>query len=76
MDRSGATGALVRIPGVPSGANSTIVCFESDDCEVVGARVAAAGGRIHRAEIPIGQYGFIVLAFDAEGDMIGLHSMK
>jgi predicted enzyme related to lactoylglutathione lyase len=24
----------------------------------------------------IGQYGFIVLAFDTEGNMFGLHSLK
>jgi len=76
MDRHGTAGALVRIPGVPSGANSTIVYFECDDCAVEGARVAGAGGRIHRDKIPIGQYGFIVLAIDTEGNMIGLHSMR
>jgi predicted enzyme related to lactoylglutathione lyase len=76
MDRYGAAGALVRIPGVPSGGNSTIVYFECDDCAIEGARVAGAGGRIHRDKFSIGKYGFIVLAFDTEGNMIGLHSMK
>jgi predicted enzyme related to lactoylglutathione lyase len=54
----------------------TIVYFECEDSAVEGARVAGAGGRIHREKMSIGQYGFIVLAVDTEGNMIGLHSMK
>jgi predicted enzyme related to lactoylglutathione lyase len=27
-------------------------------------------------KFPIGQYGFIVLAFDTEGNMFGIHSIK
>jgi predicted enzyme related to lactoylglutathione lyase len=76
MGAYGSGGALVRIPGVPSGGMGTIVYFECDDCAVEGARVAGAGGRIHREKMSIGQYGFIVLAVDTEGNMIGLHSMK
>jgi predicted enzyme related to lactoylglutathione lyase len=76
MDKYGSGGALVRIPGVPSGGMGTIVYFECEDCAVEGARVAGAGGRIHREKMSIGQYGFIVLAVDTEGNMIGLHSMK
>jgi predicted enzyme related to lactoylglutathione lyase len=76
MDKYGSGGALVRIPGVPSGGMGTIVYFECQDCAVEGARVAGAGGRIHREKTSIGQYGFIVLAVDTEGNMFGLHSMK
>ncbi len=35
-----------------------------------------AGGRIQRDKMSIGQYGFIALAIDTEGNMIGLHSMQ
>ena len=45
MDQTGIGGALVRMPGVPSGGNSTIVYFGCDDCAVQAARVVAAGGR-------------------------------
>ena len=76
MDKYGSGGALVRIPGVPSGGMGTIVYFECEDCAVEGARVAGAGGRIHREKMSIGQYGFIVLAVDTEGNMFGLHSMR
>ncbi|NJD31656.1 MAG: VOC family protein [Gammaproteobacteria bacterium] len=75
-DRMGISGALSRVPGVPSGGNSTLVYFECEDCAVEGARVARAGGKLHREKMSIGQYGFIVLAVDTEGNMFGLHSMK
>ena len=76
MDKYGANGALVHMPGMPSGGNSTIIYFECDDCAVEGARIAGAGGRLFKEKFSIGPYGFIVLAFDTEGNMIGLHSMK
>jgi len=76
MDRMGAAGALVRMPGFPSGGNSTLVYFSCEDCAVEEGRVKAAGGRIERPKQSIGEYGFITLAYDSEGNMIGLHSLK
>jgi len=72
--RSGTSGSLVRMPGVASGGNSTVVYFASDDCATEASRVVAAGGRVHRDKTSIGQYGFIVLAVDTEGNMFGIHS--
>jgi predicted enzyme related to lactoylglutathione lyase len=72
----GATGSLVHMPGFPSGGNSVLVYFACDDCATEGARVAKAGGRIQRDKTSIGEYGFIVLAYDTEGNMFGLHSTK
>ena len=72
----GASGALVKMQGVPSGGNSTIVYFMSPDCAVEAGRVAGAGGKIHKEKFSIGQYGFVVLATDTEGNMFGIHSMK
>jgi len=76
MSLRGIGGSLVKAPGVPSGGNSTLVYFSCVDCAVEGGRVAQAGGRLEREKMSIGQYGFIVLAYDTEGNMIGLHSMK
>ena len=76
VDRFGAGGSLVKMEGVPSGGNSTMVYFICTDCAVEAGRVAAAGGRIHKPKMSIGQYGFMALAFDTEGNMFGLHSMK
>lgn len=72
----GAGGALVRMEGVPSGGNSTLVYFGCADCAVEEARVAQFGGRVQRPKQSIGEYGFITLAVDTEGNMFGLHSMK
>ncbi|RKD86035.1 VOC family protein [Mangrovibacterium diazotrophicum] len=69
------SGALVRMEGVPAGGNSTIVYFASADCSVEEARVASAGGKVIRPKMSIGEYGFITLAADTEGNMIGIHSM-
>ena len=75
-DGMGAAGALVRMEGVPSGGNSTIVYFHCTDCADEESRVVPAGGKIHKAKFAIGQYGFIALVVDCDGNMIGLHSMK
>jgi predicted enzyme related to lactoylglutathione lyase len=76
QDKPGASGALVRMPGVEPGGNSTIVYFYSADCAVEAGRVAAAGGRIFKEKFSIGEYGYIALAFDSEGNMFGVHSPK
>jgi uncharacterized protein len=76
MGGSGAGGALVRMPGFEPGGNSTIVYFMSDDCKGEEARVAKAGGRIEKPKMSIGEYGFITLAIDPEGNMFGIHSMQ
>lgn len=75
MDKAGTSGAIVKMDGVPSGGNSTIIYFACEDCAVEAERVVDAGGKIHKGKTSIGQYGFIALALDTEGNMIGLHSM-
>ena len=75
-EQYGCSGALVHFVGMPSGGNSTIVYFACEDCAVQAARVAGAGGKIMRDKMSIGEYGSIALAFDTEGNMFGLHSMK
>jgi len=76
MNASGASGALVTMQGVPSGGNSTLVYFGCEDCAVEEGRVTKSGGSIHKNKFAIGQYGFISLVTDTEGNMFGLHSMK
>ena len=76
MSQPGTNGTLVKMAGVPSGGNSTLVYFNCDDCAVEESRVVPAGGTVHRSKISIGQYGFISLVHDTEGNLIGLHSLK
>ena len=72
----GASGALIKMEGVPSGGNSTLVYFDCEDCATEASRVESAGGKIHKPKFSIGEHGFIALAVDTEGNMFGLHSMK
>jgi len=76
MDRYGAGGALVKMAGVASGGNSTLVYFSCKDCSIAEKRVVKAGGAIHFKKMSIGEYGFISLVLDTEGNMFGLHSPK
>jgi predicted enzyme related to lactoylglutathione lyase len=76
MNKPGAGGALVRMQGFEPGANSVIVYFSSEDCSIEEKRIVNAGGRIQKPKMSIGQYGFISLAIDTEGNMIGIHSLK
>jgi len=76
MDLWGASGALVKMEGFPSGGNSTLVYFSCADCAIETDRAKAFGGRIEREKTSIGEYGFISLVYDPEGNMIGLHSIQ
>jgi predicted enzyme related to lactoylglutathione lyase len=71
----GAPGALVRMPGFPSGGNSVLVYFSCEDCGETAAKAVPAGGKVDKEKFSIGQYGYIALVSDTEGNMIGLHSM-
>lgn len=74
--KNSASGALVKMDGFKAGNNSTIVYFMSEDCGMEEARITAAGGKIIKPKVSLGDYGAMVLASDTEGNMIGIHSMK
>jgi len=76
MNATGATGALVKMKDFEAKAGGTIVYFTCEDCAVEESRVSEAGGEVFKPKMSIGEYGFISLVKDTEGNMIGLHSMK
>ena len=76
MTDYGASGALARAEGMASGGNSTVVYFSSEDCAVEGGRIVDAGGTVVRDKTSIGQYGFVVIAHDTEGNLFGIHSIE
>jgi uncharacterized protein len=76
MEGYGASGALAKMEGCAPGGNSTLVYFSCEDVAVEEGRVAAAGGRVQQGKMGIGEYGFIALLADSEGNLVGLHSMK
>jgi hypothetical protein len=71
----GAPGALVKMEGVSSGSGGTLIYFACNDCAVQEQLVTQFGGTVCKPKMSIGQYGFISLVNDTEGNMIGLHSM-
>lgn len=73
MDKVGASGALVKMEGVKSGGSGTIPYFHCDEVDTELERVVASGGQIQQPKTSIGQYGFMALIVDTEGNTIGLH---
>ncbi len=71
----GTSGALVKMTDKAAGNNSTIVYFSCSDCAIEQQRVIEKGGKVFKEKFSIGEYGYIALVFDSEGNMIGLHSM-
>ncbi len=76
MTTPGASGMLVKMDGCNPAGGGTLVYFGCEDCAGVAARAAKNGGSIFREKTSIGEYGFIALVTDTEGNMIGLHSMQ
>jgi hypothetical protein len=73
-DRPGCAGALVQAEGAPVGSGGTRIYFSSPDCALEAGRVSGAGGRVLLGKTSIGPYGFVALAEDTEGNVIGIHS--
>jgi hypothetical protein len=71
----GACGMLVKMDGFPSAGGGIVVYFGCKDCSVEASRVKANGGTVVKEKMSIGEHGFIALACDTEGNMIGFHSM-
>lgn len=74
MDQYGSSGALIKVNGVPSGGGGTMVYFSCEDCAETAARAKAHGGHIKQTKMQVGEYGFVCLVKDTEGNTIGLHS--
>ncbi|MEO1713528.1 MAG: VOC family protein, partial [Bacteroidota bacterium] len=71
-----ATGALVEKEHYQAGENNTVIYFASEDCHTEANKVQDAGGQIVRPKTPIGEFGFISILADLDGNLIGLHSRK
>jgi len=75
-EATGAPGALIRVPDVPSGPGGTMVYFSCEDCATEAARAAASGGTIEQSKMVVGEYGFVSIIRDPDGNMLGLHSRQ
>lgn len=74
-ENGGCSGALCKMAGCAPGGGGTLIYFSCQDCAVEASRVTAQGGSIYKEKFSIGEYGFIAIVADSEGNSIGLHSM-
>lgn len=70
------SGALVEKPDITPGRNNTVVYFETEDCIKEEGKIEEAGGKIVQPKVSIGDFGFVSIFIDTEGNTIGLHSRK
>ena len=75
MGAYGAAGALTKSPHAGPGIGGTTVYFSTQDCAVEQSRVEKAGGRVIRPKFSIGDFGWVALCQDTEGNMFGLNSL-
>jgi uncharacterized protein len=75
MGAYGASGALVKSEHSRPGIGGTMVYFSVENCSAEESRVLAAGGKIVRPKFSIGEFGWVTLCADTEGNMFGLNSM-
>jgi len=76
MGTYGAGGALVKSSHSQPGIGGTVVYFSVEDCSIQAARVASAGGQVIRPKFSIGEFGWVSICQDTEGNLFGLSSMK
>ncbi|MEL1242528.1 VOC family protein [Flavobacterium flavipallidum] len=69
-------GALVKIDEAKPGVGGTLVYFSTEEINIELNKVEKAGGKIIRPKLQVGDFGFIALIEDTEGNMVGLRSMK
>ncbi len=76
MSQYGAGGALSKSDLTRPGPGGTVIYFMAEDCAVNAARVADAGGQVIRPKFSIGEFGWVALCQDTEGNIFGLNSMQ
>jgi predicted enzyme related to lactoylglutathione lyase len=76
MSAYGAAGALVKSAYSRPGPGGTMVYFSVDDCAVEQGRVVEKGGKVLRPKFPIGEFGWVSVCMDTEGNLFGLNSMR
>ncbi|NJN33612.1 MAG: VOC family protein [Saprospiraceae bacterium] len=70
------SGALVEKANFVPSSNNTVVYFETADCIAEEKRIVAAGGKVVQPKMNIGDFGFVSIFIDTEGNTVGLHSQK
>lgn len=68
------SGALVEQENRVVDGNNTVVYFNSKNCIIEESLVEKAGGKLLKPKMSIGEFGYISIVMDTEGNTIGLHS--
>ena len=76
LDVTGSSGALIKVAGVPSGGGGTMIYFNCENCAEEASRVETHGGEIIQAKMAVGEYGFVSIITDTEGNRVGLFSSQ
>lgn len=76
MGAPNASGSLIKHPEGQPGIGGTMVYFQCEDVANEIGRVPGAGGSVMQDKTSIGDYGFIAMFRDTEGNMVGLHSIQ
>lgn len=76
MNNYGSGGALVKREGSGPVTGGTIVYFGVEDCSIEASRVDKAGGQVIQPKMSIGEFGFVSVCMDTEGNLFGLSSMR
>lgn len=71
----GIGGALVKAQEALSKNETVVVYFSTKDCGITAEKACAHGGTLVKSKHAIGQYGFVAVVTDLEGNRIGLHSL-
>jgi hypothetical protein len=75
MDKPGSGGTICKSAMFKPGNGGTLTYFACNDCAEEISRVEAAGGKVFREKMAIGEFGFCGICADTEGNTIGFHSM-
>jgi uncharacterized protein len=70
------SGALVEKADMTPSNGNTVVYFETEDCVTEEKRIETAGGKVVQPKMNIGEFGFISIFIDTEGNTVGLHARK
>ena len=72
----GAPGSLVQSEHYTPSAEGTLVYFSVADIETACSKATAQGGTVLQEKKSIGEFGFVGILLDTEGNRIGIHSQS
>jgi predicted enzyme related to lactoylglutathione lyase len=71
-----SSGALVKTAYMKPGHGGIVIYFTCEDCAIEEQLSSENGGNTIKSKFGIGEYGFVSIIQDTEGNLIGLHSNK